>query len=212
MALLRAHRALPKYRPLIKFLSEEGNRVILQKTENAYMADNNRKMHLVDSALYFNIEEKTRQVELLDKGAEYLAQGQNDHDLFVLPDIGSLMVEIDSNTELSEDERAEAKAQAGRDFSIKSKRVHAVNQLLKAYTLFERDEEYVVVDGEVKIVDESTGRMMEGRRYSDGLHQALEAKENVEIGKITQTYATVTAPELLPDVPQAGRHDRYSRD
>ncbi len=192
MALLRAHRALPKYRPLIKFLSEEGNRVILQKTENTYMSDNNRRMHLVDNALYFNIEEKTRQVELLDKGAEYLAQGQNDPDLFLLPDIGSLMVEIDSNTALSEGERADAKAQAGRDFSIKSKRVHAVNQLLKAYTLFERDEEYVVVDAEVKIVDESTGRMMEGRRYSDGLHQALEAKENVEIGKITQTYATVT--------------------
>ena len=192
VALLRAHRAMPKYRPLIKFLSEEGNRVILQKTENAYMADNNRRMHIVDSALYFNIEEKTRQVELLDKGADYLAQGQSDQELFLLPDIGSLMVEIDKDPSLSDDERAEAKAQAGRDFSIKSRRVHAVNQLLKAYTLFERDEEYIVVDGEVKIVDESTGRMMEGRRYSDGLHQALEAKENVEIGKITQTYATVT--------------------
>ncbi len=192
IALLRAHRALPKYRPLIKFLSEEGNRVILQKTENSYMADNSKRMHIVDDVLYFNIEEKTRQVELLDRGAERLAKGQNEPDLFVLPDIGTMMVEIDSDASKTDDEKAEAKAQAGRDFASKSKRVHAVNQLLKAYTLFERDEEYVVVDGEVKIVDESTGRMMEGRRYSDGLHQALEAKEKVEIGKITQTYATVT--------------------
>ncbi len=192
LPLLRAHRAMPKYRPLIKFLSEEGNRVILQKTENAYMADNNRRMKEADEPMYFYIEEKTRQVELLDKGAERLAQGQNEPDLFVLPDIGTTMVEIDSDASKTAEEKAEAKAQAGRDFASKSKRVHAVNQLLKAYTLFERDEEYVVVDGEVKIVDESTGRMMEGRRYSDGLHQALEAKEKVEIGKITQTYATVT--------------------
>ena len=192
MALLRAHRALPKYRPLIKFLSEEGNRVILQKTENHYLADNARNMGLVNEPLFFYIEEKTRQVELLDKGAERLAKGQNEDDLFILPDIGTTMVEIDADAGLSDEEKVEAKAQAGRDFAAKSKRVHAVNQLLKAYTLFERDEEYVVVDGEVKIVDESTGRMMEGRRYSDGLHQALEAKEKVEIGKITQTYATVT--------------------
>ena len=191
-ALLRAHRAMPKYRPLIKFLSEEGNRVILQKTENAYMADNNRRMHIIDEVLYFNIEEKTRQVELLDRGAERLAQGQNEPDLFVLPDIGTMMVDIDNDPALSDEQRAEAKAQAGRDFGAKSRRVHSVNQLLKAYTLFERDEEYVVVDGEVKIVDESTGRMMEGRRYSDGLHQALEAKEKVADREDHQTYATVT--------------------
>ena len=169
-----------------------GNRVILQKTENHYLSDNARNMHVVNEPLLFYIEEKTRQVELLDTGAERLAKGQNEEDLFILPDIGSVMVEIDAHAELSDDEKVERKAQAGRDFAAKSKRVHAVNQLLKAYTLFERDEEYVVVDGEVKIVDESTGRMMEGRRYSDGLHQALEAKEKVEIGKITQTYATVT--------------------
>ena len=192
MALLRAYRALPKYRPLIKFLSEDGVRVILQKTENFYMQDNNRQMHLVDDPLYFKIDEKNRQVELLDKGAEMLSKGQSDEELFVLPDIASLMVAIDSDPELDAEQKSEAKAKAGQDFAAKSKRVHAVNQLLKAHTLFERDSEYVVMEGEVKIVDEQTGRMMEGRRYSDGLHQALEAKENVKVGELTQTYATVT--------------------
>jgi len=192
IALLRAYRALPKNRPLIKFLSEDGVRVILQKTENFYMGENNKRMHLVDDALFFNIDEKNRQVELLDKGAEMLSAGQDDPELFVLPDIGAVMVEIDLDPELSDEEKAAAKAKAGQDFAAKSKRVHAVNQLLKAHTLFEANEEYVVMDGEVKIVDEQTGRMMEGRRYSDGLHQALEAKENVKVGEITQTYATVT--------------------
>ena len=192
MALLRAYRSLPKYRPLIKFLSEDGVRVILQKTENFYMQDNNRQMHLVDDPLFFKIDEKNRQVELLDKGAEMLSRGQDDEDLFVLPDIASLMVAIDHDPELDPAQKAEAKAKAGQDFAAKSKRVHAVNQLLKAHTLFERDAEYVVMDGEVKIVDEQTGRMMEGRRYSDGLHQALEAKESVRVGELTQTYATVT--------------------
>ncbi len=192
IALLRAFRALPKNRPLIKFLSEDGVRVILQKTENFYMGENNKRMHLVDDALFFNIDEKNRQVELLDKGAEMLSAGQDDPELFVLPDIGAVMVEIDLDENLSPEEKASAKAKAGQDFAAKSKRVHAVNQLLKAHTLFERDEEYVVMDSEVKIVDEQTGRMMEGRRYSDGLHQALEAKENVKVGEITQTYATVT--------------------
>jgi preprotein translocase subunit SecA len=192
LALLRAYRALPKNRPLIKFLSEDGVRVILQKTENFYMGENNKRMHLVDDALFFNIDEKNRQVELLDKGAEMLSAGQDDPELFVLPDIGGVMVEIDLDESLTAEEKASAKAKAGQDFAAKSKRVHAVNQLLKAHTLFERDEEYVVMDSEVKIVDEQTGRMMEGRRYSDGLHQALEAKENVKVGEITQTYATVT--------------------
>jgi preprotein translocase subunit SecA len=135
---------------------------------------------------------KNRQVDLTERGAEYLAQGQEDANFFIMPDIVSGMVEIDKNESLSEEEKEEAKVRLSQDFAVKSKRLHAISQLLKAYTLFERDEEYVVLDGQVKIVDEQTGRMMEGRRYSDGLHQALEAKENVKVGDITQTYATVT--------------------
>lgn len=192
MSLLRAHRALPKYRPLIKFLSEEGVKVSLQKAENHYMQEQSKNMHIVDEPLYFTIDEKNRNVELTEFGAEYLAKWTEDISFFVMPDIATKMVEIDNNQALSNDEREEAKVQLSQDFSVKSKRLHSMSQLLKAYTLFERDEEYVVIDGQVKIVDEQTGRMMEGRRYSDGLHQALEAKENVKVGDITQTYATVT--------------------
>jgi len=192
MALLRAHRALPKNRPLIKFLSEEGVKVILQKTENHYMQEQSKNMHLVDEPLYFTIEEKTRNVELTENGAEFLAKYTDDPNFFVLPDIASQMVEIEENEEMSEKEKTEAKNKLSQDFSVKSKRLHTISQLLKAYTMFEKDQEYVVMDGQVKIVDEQTGRMMEGRRYSDGLHQALEAKENVKVGDITQTYATVT--------------------
>ncbi len=192
MALLRAYRAFPKYRPLIKFLSEEGVKVTLQKAENFYMQEQNKNMHLVDEPLYFTIDEKNRQVELTDNGAEYLARFVDDNNFFVMPDIVSRMVEIDNDGKFSEQEREEAKTKLSQDFAVKSKRLHSINQLLKAYSLFERDEEYVVINGEVKIVDEQTGRMMEGRRYSDGLHQALEAKENVKVGEITQTYATVT--------------------
>lgn len=192
MALLRAYRALPKSRPLIKFLSEEGMRVLLQKAENFYMQEQSKNMHLVDEPLYFNIDEKNRQVELTELGAEYLAKGQEDPEMFVVPDIASRMVEIDGEEEFDKNEKEQAKNQLAQEFAVKSRRLHAMNQLLKAYTLFERDEEYVVINGEVKIVDEQTGRLMEGRRYSDGLHQALEAKENVKVGEITQTYATVT--------------------
>ncbi len=192
MAILRAHRALPKYRPLIKFLSEEGAKVMLQKSENFYMQEQNKNMHLVDEPLLFTIEEKTRQVELTEKGTEFLSKGNEDTTFFIMPDIATSMIEIDENEELDNKEREEAKTKVAQDFAVKSRRLHAISQLLKAYTLFERDEEYVVMNGEVKIVDESTGRMMEGRRYSDGLHQALEAKENVKVGDITQTYATVT--------------------
>ncbi len=191
MALLRAHRALPKYRPLIKFLSEEGIKVALQKTENHYMQEQSKNMHLVDEPLLFTIEEKTRNVELTEKGAEFLAKGGDDPNFFVMPDIATEMMEIDIS-EQSDEQKAEAKEKLIQDFAIKSRRLHSVHQLLKAYTMFERDEEYVVMEGQVKIVDEQTGRMMEGRRYSDGLHQALEAKENVKVGDITQTYATVT--------------------
>ncbi len=192
MALLRAHRALPKYRPLIKFLSEEGVKVILQKSENFYMQEQSKNMHLVDEPLLFTINEKTRSVELTEKGAEVLAQGGEDPNFFIMPDIAGEMNDIETNEELSNSEKTEAKEKLAQDYAIKSQRLHSINQLLKAYTLFEKDEEYVVIDGQVKIVDEQTGRMMEGRRYSDGLHQALEAKENVKIGDITQTYATVT--------------------
>jgi preprotein translocase subunit SecA len=192
MSLLRSYRALPKNRPLIKFLSEEGIKIALQRTENHYMQEQNKNMHIVDEPLYFTIDEKNRQTELTERGTEYLAKYNSDPNFFVMPDIVAEMQAITDNPELRGEPGIEAKQKLAQDFSIKSRRIHAMNQLLKAYTLFERDEEYVVLEGEVKIVDEQTGRMMEGRRYSDGLHQALEAKENVKVGEITQTYATVT--------------------
>jgi len=192
MMLLRAYRALPKYRPLTKFLSEDGVRISMQKAENHYMQEQSKHMHIVDEPLLFTIDEKNRNVDLTERGAEFLARGGDDPNLFILPDIGSEILEIDQNDAIPESEKNDAKQTIIQEYSAKSKRLHAVSQLLKAYTLFERDEEYVVLDGQVKIVDEQTGRMMEGRRYSDGLHQALEAKENVKVGELTQTYATVT--------------------
>jgi len=192
MALFRAHRAFPKYRPLIKFLSEEGVKVLLQKTENFFMQENNKNMHLVDEELYFSIDEKNRNVELTDKGAEFLSKGTEDPHFFIMPDLATGLVELEGKQDATEEDVKNSKDQLIRDYSIKAQRLHCVHQLLKAYSLFEKDEEYVVIEGQVKIVDESTGRLMEGRRYSDGLHQALEAKENVKVGDITQTYATVT--------------------
>ncbi|NRB62655.1 MAG: preprotein translocase subunit SecA [Saprospiraceae bacterium] len=192
MALLRSYRALPKSRPLIKFLSEEGIRVSLQKAENFYMQEQSKNMHLVDQELYFTIDEKNRQVELTEKGVEYLAKFVEDESFFIMPDVTTRLVEIDQDENLSEEDRTDEKTKLSQDYAIKARRLHSMSQLLKAYTLFERDEEYVVLDNQVKIVDEQTGRFMEGRRYSDGLHQALEAKENVKVGDITQTYATVT--------------------
>ncbi|MBT8219458.1 MAG: preprotein translocase subunit SecA [Bacteroidia bacterium] len=192
MALLRAHRSLPKYRPLIKFLSEEGVKVLLQKTENHYMQEQSKNMHLVDDDLYFTIDEKNRNVELTEKGTDFLSHIGSDPSFFIMPDIASSLQEIDDNDDWDDNAKLEQRDNLIQDYSIKSKRLHSISQLLKAYTLFERDDEYVVIDGQVKIVDEQTGRMMEGRRYSDGLHQALEAKENVKVGDITQTYATVT--------------------
>jgi preprotein translocase subunit SecA len=191
LALFRSYRALPKNRALIKYLSEEGIKVILQKTENYYMQEQSKNMHIADQPLYFTIDEKNRNVELTDKGGEYLSQGNEDPTFFILPDLSTKLSEIEQNGK-EESIRKEEKESLIQDYAIKSRRLHSVNQLLKAYTLFERDEEYVVMEGQVKIVDEQTGRMMEGRRYSDGLHQALEAKENVKVGDITQTYATVT--------------------
>lgn len=191
MALLRSYKALPKYRPLIKFLSEDGVKAILQKAENYYMQEQNKNMHLVDAPLLFTIDEKNRNVELTDSGSEFLSKGENDSKFFIMPDITSEMQALESAAKEGKDVKEE-KANLIQEFSVKSRRLHAVSQLLKAYTLFEKEEEYVVIDGQVKIVDEQTGRMMEGRRYSDGLHQALEAKENVKVGDITQTYATIT--------------------
>jgi preprotein translocase subunit SecA len=192
MNLLRAYRAMPKYRPLIKYLSEDGIKVLLQKTENFYMQEQSKRMHLVDEPLLFTIDEKNRQVELTDKGAEFLSRGEADTDFFIMPDITEEMQAIEANEALGTEEKEEAKMSLASDYSVKSRRLHSVSQLLKAYSLFELNDDYVVIEGQVKIVDEQTGRMMEGRRYSDGLHQALEAKENVKIGEITQTYATVT--------------------
>ena len=192
LALLRAFRGLPKYRPLIKFLSQEGVKVELQKAENFYMQEKSKNMHVADEPLLFVIDEKNRSVELVDKGLRFLANLTSDPDFFNMPDITMAMMKIDEDAELSEDEKATATESLAQDFSIKSKRLHSMHQLLKAYTLFEKDTDYVVMDEEVKIVDEQTGRMMDGRRYSDGLHQALEAKENVKIGDVTQTYATIT--------------------
>lgn len=192
LALYRAHKAMPKNRPLIKFLGEEGVKVLMQKAENHYMQEQNKNMHIVDEPLLFTIDEKNRNVELTDRGIDFLSKGENDNNFYVMPDIATEMQmlaerEIQEGTRLKDERNTLI-----TDYSVKSRRLHSVSQLLKAYTLFENDQEYVVMEGQVKIVDESTGRMMEGRRYSDGLHQALEAKEGVELGDITQTYATVT--------------------
>jgi preprotein translocase subunit SecA len=190
-SLLRAHRAMPKNRALIKFMSEEGTKVLFQKTENHYMQEQSKRMKLIDVDLFFTIEEKTRDVQLTPKGANFLAPS-NDPDFFLMPELSTRLVEIDRDKSLTKEEKTAAKERLGQDFAVKSRRLHAMSQLLKAHTLFEADQEYIVVDGEVKIVDEQTGRVMEGRRYSDGLHQALEAKEGVKVGELTQTYATIT--------------------
>jgi preprotein translocase subunit SecA len=188
--LLRSYRALPKSKALIKFLSEDGVKQLLQKTENQYMQDNNREMPKIDEALYFVIEEKNNQVELTDNGIQYLSQ-DTDAQFFVLPDIGTEIAQIEKEN-LSTEAEAERKEELFKDFSIKSERIHTLTQLLKAYTLFEKDTEYVIMENKVMIVDEQTGRIMDGRRYSDGLHQAIEAKENVKIEAATQTFATIT--------------------
>ncbi|ADY53212.1 protein translocase subunit secA [Pseudopedobacter saltans DSM 12145] len=191
MALLRAHRGLPKSKALIKFLSESGIRQILTKTENYFMQDQNKEMHRVDAELYFIIDEKQNQVELTEKGIELITASGEDPHFFILPDVGTEIAEIEKSA-ASPEEKAHQKDELLRDYSIKAERIHSVNQLLKAYTLFEKDTEYIIDDGKIKIVDEQTGRIMDGRRYSDGLHQAIEAKENVKIEDATQTYATIT--------------------
>ncbi len=189
--LYRVYRGLPKNKALIKYLSQEGIKQLLQKTENFYMQDNNREMPKIDEELYFVIDEKNNSIDLTDKGIAYLSESNHEDQFFVLPDIGTEIARIEKE-DLSPEEKNKAKEELFRDFSIKSERIHTLNQLLKAYTLFEKDIEYVIIDDQVKIVDEQTGRVMDGRRYSDGLHQAIEAKENVKIEDATQTYATIT--------------------
>jgi preprotein translocase subunit SecA len=190
LLLLRVHRGLPKNKALIKYLSEEGTKQLLQKTENFYMQDNNREMPRVDAELLFVIDEKNNQIELTDKGIDYIS-GDHSKDFFVMPDIGSEIARIE-NQDLDIEKEASLKEELFKDFAVKSERIHTMSQLLKAYTLFEKDVEYVVIENKVMIVDEQTGRIMDGRRYSDGLHQAIEAKENVKIEAMTQTFATVT--------------------
>ena len=189
--LLRAHKGLPKNKPLIKLLSEQGHKLLLQKTENFYMQENNKNMHIITDELFFVIDEKHNSIELTDKGIEVLTRRTEDPTFFILPDIGFAVSELEKQN-LSAEEKITKKDELLQDYAIKSERVHTVNQLLKAYTLFEKDDEYVVIDNKVKIVDEQTGRIMEGRRYSDGLHQAIEAKENVKVEAATQTFATIT--------------------
>jgi len=187
--LLRVHRGMPKMKPLIKFLSEDGMKTLLQKTENFYLQEQSKNMHLVDDELYFTIDEKNNQIDLTEKGIDLISG--DDREFFILNDISTLLSELEGQ-DLDADEKMAAKEKIMREYSIKSERVHTMNQLLKAYTVFEKDVEYVVMDNKVKIVDEQTGRIMEGRRYSDGLHQAIEAKERVKIEAATQTHATVT--------------------
>ena len=190
--LLRANKGLPKNKAIIKFLSEEGIKAMMTKTENYHMQDNNKLMHIITDPLYFVIEEKMNSVELTDKGIDLISDDHDDPAFFVLPDVGSEIAEIEQNKSLTKEEVLEKKDDLLTNYAIKSERVHTINQLLKAYAMFEKDVEYVVIDNKVKIVDEQTGRIMEGRRYSEGLHQAIEAKEHVKVEAATQTFATIT--------------------
>ncbi|HKL09308.1 MAG TPA: preprotein translocase subunit SecA [Bacteroidales bacterium] len=189
--LLQAYKGLPKNKALIKLLSEEGNKSLMQKTENYYMQDNSKHMHKVTDDLFFIIDEKSNSIEMTDKGIDVITSKSDDPKFFVLPDIGSEVAELEKS-EMKESEKIATKDKLLQDYAVKSERIHTINQLLKAYTLFEKDVEYVVIDNKVKIVDEQTGRIMEGRRYSDGLHQAIEAKERVKVEAATQTFATIT--------------------
>ena len=192
LLLYRAYKGYPKYKPLIKFLSEPGMKQLMQKVENYYMQDNEREMHIVTDELYFVINEKQHSVDMTDKGRDLITGNLSDSNFFVLPDVGTAIADVQKNNELSSEEKQVKKDEILADFALKSERIHTVTQLLKAYTMFEIDVEYVVADGKIKIVDEQTGRILEGRRYSDGLHQAIEAKENVKVEAATQTFATIT--------------------
>ena len=192
LALYRSHKCLPKNKALIKFLSEQGIKAGMLKTEEIYMEQNNKRMHEVTDPLYFVIDEKLNSVDLTDKGVDLISGNSSDPTFFVLPDIAAQLSELENEKDLTDEQRLEKKDALLTNYAIKSERVHTINQLLKAYTMFEKDDEYVVIDGQVKIVDEQTGRIMEGRRYSDGLHQAIEAKEGVKVEAATQTFATIT--------------------
>ncbi len=192
LALFRTYRGLPKYKPVIKFLSETGIKQLLQKTENYYIQDNSRLMPEADKPLFFTIEERNNNIELTDKGIEFLTKASGGTDFFILPDMGAEIAKIEGNTALTGDQKFLEKEKLNADYNQKNEKIHITTQLLKAYTLFEKNIEYIVLNNEVKIVDEQTGRVLEGRRYSSGLHQALEAKEDVEVQKTSQTYATVT--------------------
>ena len=189
--LLRAHRGLPKNKALIKFLSEPGMKQVLQRTESFYMQDQNRNMHIIDDELYFVIEEKLNTVDIMDKGIDVISKDADEAKLFIMPDVGAQIAELEKEN-LTPEEKLTRKEEIYNNYAIASDRIHTVHQLLKAYTMFDKDVEYVIIDNKVKIVDEQTGRIMEGRRYSDGLHQAIEAKENVKVEAATQTYATIT--------------------
>ena len=191
LSLFRAHRGLPKYKPLIKYLSELGTKAIMQKIENYYLQDNSKLMPEADKPLYFTIEEKSNSIQLTEKGTDTITSASEDPKFFIIPDIGTEINTIENSNKSLED-ITKSKDKIIQDYSVKTKRIHTINQLLKAYSLFEKDQEYVVMDSKVKIVDEQTGRIMDGRRYSDGLHQAIEAKENVKIEDASQTYATIT--------------------
>ena len=191
LLLFRAYKGYPKYKPLIKFLSEPGMKQLLQKVENYYMQDNEREMHIVTDELYFVINEKQHSVDMTDKGRDLITGNLEDTNFFVLPDVGAAIAEVQKSA-LSADEKQVKKDEILADFALKSERVHTVNQLLKAYTMFDKEIDYIIQDGKIKIVDEQTGRIMEGRRWSDGLHQAVEAKENVKVEAATQTFATIT--------------------
>ena len=192
LALFRAYRGLPKYKPLIKYLSETGIRITLQKTENFYLQDNQKNMPKADEPLYFTIDEKSNAVNLTERGTDLITGEGEDPNFFILTDIGDIVAQLEKDESVSDEEKLKKKDEAIADYSVKAQRIHTVNQLLKAYTMFEKDTEYIVQENKVKIVDEQTGRVMDGRRYSDGLHQAIEAKENVKVEDATQTYATIT--------------------
>ena len=192
LSLFRSHKGLPKNKALIKYLSEPGIKAGMLKTEEIYMENNNKRMHEATDELYFVIDEKLNSVDLTDKGIEFISKYASDPSFFILPDITSQLAELEGQKDLSEEEKLNKKDELLTDYSVKSERVHTINQLLKAYAMFEKDDQYVVIDGQVKIVDEQTGRIMEGRRYSDGLHQAIEAKESVKVEAATQTFATIT--------------------
>ncbi len=192
LALFRAFRGLPKYKPLIKYLSETGMKIVMQKTENFYLQDNQKNMPKADEPLYFTIDEKTNAINLTEKGTDLITGEGDDPEFFIMTDIGAVVAELEKDTVMSDEEKLKKKDEAIKNYTIKGQRIHTVNQLLKAYTMFEKDTEYILDEGKVKIVDEQTGRVMDGRRYSDGLHQAIEAKENVTVEDATQTYATIT--------------------